>query len=89
MMVPEEQLTHQLLAEGAPMSPETKSLLEAALALPEAERELLIERLMESLPSEQDGLTDDEMFAELERRRAEVEQGLVKPIPWTEFRFEE
>ena len=25
----------------------------------------------------------------LERRRAEVEQGLVKPIPWAEFRFEE
>ena len=71
------------------MSPETQSVYQAALALPEAERALLIERLTESLTSELDELTDDELYAELERRRAEVEQGLVKPIPWAEFRFEE
>ena len=71
------------------MSPETQSLYQAALALPEAERALLVERLLESLPPEQDELTDDELYAELERRRADVEEGRVKPIPWSEVRFEE
>jgi putative addiction module component (TIGR02574 family) len=71
------------------MSPETRSLYEAALALPESERILLVEHLTESLPPELDELTEDELFAELERRRADVEAGLVKTIPWDEFRFEE
>ncbi len=71
------------------MSPETESLYQAVLALPEAERVLLTERLIEALSPEEVELTDDELYAELERRRAEVEQGLVKPIPWAEFRFEE
>lgn len=71
------------------MSPESQALFEAALALPEAERALLAERLIETLSSEEVELTEDELLAELERRRDEVEKGLVKPIPWTEFRFEE
>ena len=71
------------------MSPETQSLYQAALALPEAERALLAERLLETLSPEEVELTEDELFAELERRRAEVKQGVVKPIPWAEFRFEE
>lgn len=71
------------------MSPETQSLYQAALALPEAERVLLTERLIEALSPEEAELTDDEMLAELERRRADVEEGRVKPIPWSEVRFEE
>jgi len=71
------------------MSPQTQALLDAALALPEAERILLVERLLETLPPETDEVTDDELFAELERRRMEVEQGVEKPIPWSEVRFEE
>ncbi len=71
------------------MSPETQSVYQAALALPEAERALLVERLMETLSPEEVELTDDELFAELERRRADVEEGRVKPIPWSEVRFEE
>ena len=71
------------------MSPETQSVYQAALALPEAERALLVERLIETLSPEEIELTDDELFAELERRRADVEEGRVKPIPWEEFRFEE
>jgi putative addiction module component (TIGR02574 family) len=71
------------------MSPETQSVYQAALALPEAERVLLTERLIEAMSPEEVELSDDELFAELERRRAEVEQGLVTPIPWAEFRFEE
>ncbi len=71
------------------MNPQTQALYEAALALPEAERSLLVERLLETLSPEEDELTDDELFAELERRRAEVEQGLVEPIPWSEVRLED
>jgi putative addiction module component (TIGR02574 family) len=66
-----------------------QAVFEAALALAEDERALLAERLLESLSPDRDELTDDEFFAELERRRTEVEQGLVKPIPWSEVRLEE
>lgn len=68
------------------MSDQYENILKAALSLPEAERELLIEDLIESLPPDTESLSDEEMLAELERRRAEVEQGLVKPIPWEEVR---
>jgi putative addiction module component (TIGR02574 family) len=56
-------------------------LFEAALKLPESERALLAERLLQTLPPGEE-LTEDELFDELERRRAEVEQGKVKPIRW-------
>jgi putative addiction module component (TIGR02574 family) len=66
-----------------------QTVFDAALALPEPMRALLAERLLGSLSPEPGELTDDELFAELERRRAEVEQGLVKPISWSEVRLEE
>ena len=71
------------------MSPESQSLLDAALTLPETERALLSQRLAESLSPDADELADEELFAELERRRAEVEEGQVQLIPWAEFRLEE
>jgi putative addiction module component (TIGR02574 family) len=71
------------------MSDRFQAILDAALALPEAERELLVEQLLETLPPGFPPLSDKEMFAELERRHAEMEAGLVKPIPWSEFRWEE
>jgi Putative addiction module component len=67
------------------MSPESQSLFDAALTLPETERALLAQRLAETLSPD----ADEELFTELERRRAEVEGGQVRPIPWAEFRFEE
>jgi putative addiction module component (TIGR02574 family) len=66
-----------------------QAIFDAALALPETERALLVERLLESLSAESGDLTDDEFGAELERRRTEVEQGIVKPIPWSQVRLEE
>ena len=69
------------------MAIQNQPIFDAALALPESERALLVERLLESLSPEPDELTDDELFDELERRRAEVEQRLTKPIPWAEVRF--
>lgn len=71
------------------MNPETQTLFDAARILPEAERALLVERLLETLSSETSEPTEDELFAELEKRRAEIDQGLVKPIPWSEVRLEE
>jgi putative addiction module component (TIGR02574 family) len=71
------------------MTVQTQAVLDAALALPEAERALLVERLLETLSSEAEELTDDELFAELERRRAEIEQGVVNPIPWSEVRLDD
>jgi len=71
------------------MMNQTQAILDAALALHEAERAFLVERLLETLSPEQEEVSDDELFAELERRRAEVEQGLVKPIPWSEVQLEE
>lgn len=62
------------------------SILKAALSLSEMQRELLIDELVESLSPETGPYSDEEMLAELERRRSEVEQGLVKPIPWEEVR---
>jgi putative addiction module component (TIGR02574 family) len=70
------------------MTIQNQSIFDAALALPESERALLVERLLESLSPEPEDITDDELFSELERRRAEIEQGLVKPIPWSEVRLE-
>jgi putative addiction module component (TIGR02574 family) len=68
------------------MSDRLQTILDAALALPEAERVVLIDELVESLPPDTGPLSEEEMFAELERRAAEVEQGLVTPIPWEEVR---
>lgn len=68
------------------MSDRFEDILKAALALSEMQRVLLIDELVESLPPETGPYSDEEMLAELERRHAEVEQGLVKPIPWEEVR---
>jgi putative addiction module component (TIGR02574 family) len=64
------------------MSNQTQTVLDAAMALPEAERLWLVERLMETLPPDVDEMTDDELYAELERRRAEVEKDPSAAIPW-------
>ena len=54
-------------------------ILEQAMALPENERGALAEQLVESLDEKDD--LDPELKAVVERRLAELESGLVKPIP--------
>jgi putative addiction module component (TIGR02574 family) len=66
------------------MTTEHQAVFHTALTLPEPERVLLVERLLESLSPEPDELTDDEFYAELERRRAEVEADPTSAIPWTD-----
>ncbi len=68
------------------MTPQHQAIIDAALALPEAERALLAERLLESLAPETEDLTDDDLFAELERRRAEFEQDPSTGVPWSEVK---
>ncbi len=70
------------------MSEQNQQVFQAALRLPEVERALLAEQLLDSLGPESEELTEDELAAELDRRRAEVDQGIVKPIPWSQVRFE-
>lgn len=71
------------------MEPQTQALFEAAMALPESERNLLIERLLETLSDDAEELTDDELAAELDRRRAEMANGTAGAIPWSELAKED
>jgi putative addiction module component (TIGR02574 family) len=68
------------------MSDRFQTILDAALALPEAERVVLIDELLESLPPDTGPLSDEEMLAELERRHAEVEKDPSLAIPWEEVK---
>jgi putative addiction module component (TIGR02574 family) len=68
------------------MISDTQSIYQAALALPDAERLKLAERLMESLPPSEDELGECEFVAELDRRFAEIEKDPTSGIPWTEIK---
>jgi putative addiction module component (TIGR02574 family) len=64
------------------MSPNLDSLTTQMLALPPDDRLELAQRLWQSLEGQ---LTEDEeLFAEIERREADVASGAVKPIPYDE-----
>ena len=68
------------------MSTDPQSILTAALTLPDADRAMIAERLMDSLPdNDVDGMTDEEFEAELERRHEEAMGDPSVMIPWTEF----
>ena len=67
------------------MISETQAIYQAALALPDAERLQLAERLMESLSPTEDNLGEGEFVAELDRRFAEIEKDPTSGIPWTEI----
>jgi putative addiction module component (TIGR02574 family) len=68
------------------MTTQTQAILDAALALPEAERFALVEQLLEVLSPGPNELSDDELLAELERRRTEVRAGTAKGVPWSELK---
>ena len=61
------------------MTDRAKAVLEAALALPEAEREEIAERLFESVePPEK---LSPEWAAEIKRRMKEIDEGTATLIP--------
>ena len=68
------------------MNPST--VLEAALALPENDRIHLVERLLESLGPETDGVDEATFVAELCRRSDEIDQGKAEFVPWSELKKE-
>ena len=61
----------------------TKKILEGALALPENEREALVEALSDSLDPETVEL-NPEWISEIRNRIAQIESGKAKTIPWDE-----
>lgn len=63
-----------------------EKILEAALGLEEVKRIQLIERLLESLGPDSDGVDDEALAAELMRRSAEIDQGTAETIAWSELR---
>jgi len=68
------------------MDPQYQSLFDAALGLPEDERILLVQRLLESLPPATDITQEDQLEAELERRYEDVERGQAGLVPWSELK---
>jgi putative addiction module component (TIGR02574 family) len=62
------------------MSPNLDSLTSQALALPVEQRFELAQRLWQSVEGQLD--EDEELFAEIARRDAEMDAGAVKPIPF-------
>jgi len=68
------------------MENQFEAILKAALALPEMQRVLLIDELVESLPPETGPYSDEEITAELDRRWAEFEKDPSIAIPWSEVK---
>jgi putative addiction module component (TIGR02574 family) len=64
----------------------TEQLLNAALALPEADRVELIEALLASLQPTDRAPFDESWREVIERRSAERRRGQVAPVPWPEVK---
>jgi putative addiction module component (TIGR02574 family) len=71
------------------MTADTKALFKAALALPEEERAILADQLWSSLSLDKDGVSDDQLFAELERRHEEAENDPSATVSWSDLEKEE
>lgn len=61
-------------------------LLEEALKLSADERAALAAALIETLDEPADADVEAAWDAEIERRVADIDNGVVKPIPWPEAR---
>ncbi len=64
------------------------TVFEAALALPEKDRLHLVERLLETIGSETDGVDETSFVAELCRRSDEIAQGKAELVAWSELKDE-
>jgi hypothetical protein len=78
------QLYAAAYAKGRPMIVDTAEILNAALKLPDADRLLVATRLMETLPTELSGLSEDDpgFLDELERRAADADPGVPVSKLW-------
>jgi len=68
------------------MRPTRENLLSEAMQLPEEDRVLLINQLLETVHTPDDPEVEGAWQEEIARRIAEVESGRVKPLPWSEAR---
>lgn len=69
------------------MTPETRSLLTAVLALPNSERVLLLDELLgPGRPAGFEELDDESLEAELDRRYEEYRRDPSTAVPWSEIR---
>ena len=68
------------------MSIESEKLLQEALRLPGSERLRLAERLLATFDGEPDPDAAEAWEEEIARRSRDIEEGLVKPVPWSEVK---
>jgi putative addiction module component (TIGR02574 family) len=68
------------------MKASLKKLVDTALDLPEDDRVQLIDALIDSVSPEEAVSLDEAWLKEIERRSAEVDAGLVKPVPWEDVK---
>ena len=66
------------------MSPITQEVLASAQALPTAAQVELIEALIAGLDEVDPEPLDEASIAEIQRRSAEYDTGLVRPVAWSE-----
>jgi putative addiction module component (TIGR02574 family) len=64
------------------MSPIAAKYLQVLLDLPESERAELATRLIDSLDPDHDAGVEDAWSTEILRRNADLDSGVVKPVPW-------
>ncbi len=67
----------------------SQDVLGAFLSLEKDDQFLLMEQLLDRLSPEADDLGDDELAAELERRRKDFERDTADEIPWSVLRGED
>ncbi len=61
----------------------TEDLVKLAVKLPASQRLRLVQEVLASLPPEEEKAIDQAWAAEVERRAAELDEGKVKPLPWS------
>jgi putative addiction module component (TIGR02574 family) len=70
------------------MSAKSDSVRDEALSLPEAERARLAAELLASLDGEAEDGVEAAWAAEVEKRRAQVERGEARLVPWEQVKAE-
>jgi putative addiction module component (TIGR02574 family) len=70
------------------MDPKCRDLLNAALELPEGERAIIAERLLETLSPEDADPLEDDLVVELDWRLDEARNDPASTVSWTELKDE-
>jgi putative addiction module component (TIGR02574 family) len=68
------------------MAPDAQEILDAALKLNDQEKAAIAASLIESLDPEYEEGCDEAWAAEVAKRMREIDNGVVKTVPWSEAR---